>query len=75
MRKLKLQPRAVRTEREEIGDLKAQMNDIRTMLRLLQSGQVLETTTDTEQKVVDKFKDPEWNLLFQSRVYNQSHQS
>jgi len=45
------------------------------MLRLLQSGQVLETTTDTEQKVVDKFKDPEWNLLFQSRVYNQSHLS
>ena len=75
MRKLKLQPRAVRTEREEIGDLKAQMNDSRTMLRLLQSGQVLETTTDTEQKVVDKFKDPEWNLLFQSSVYNQSHLS
>jgi hypothetical protein len=58
MRKMQLQPRAVKTERQEIGDLKSQMTEVMTMLKLLQTGQSLETTTDDEKKILDKFKDP-----------------
>lgn len=70
LRKIQLKPRSVKTEREEIGDLKAQMNDMMNMMKIMQVGQTLNATNETERLVVDKFRSPTVEdappLLFQN---------
>ncbi len=54
---LNVQPRAVKTERQEIGDLKSQINDLVQMMKLVTMGQQLNATTDGEKKLIDRMND------------------
>ena len=62
LRKMQLQPRAVKTERQEIGDLKTAMNEVMTMIKVMQAGQQLNATNETERLVVNKFSQPNLDM-------------
>ena len=56
--KQSVKPRAAQTERQEINDLKSQMNDMMTMMKMvaLGRGDELNATTDHETRVAQKFQ-------------------
>ena len=54
---LAVHPRAVPTERQQIGELQTQINDIIQMMKLIQVQNPLEITTDNEKRIAEKINE------------------
>ena len=57
LQKSTAQPKAVKTERQEIGDLKTQVNEMMNLLKLMTVNQPLNATTASERLLVNRFNE------------------
>ena len=57
LHKTTVRPASLKTERQEISDLKAQMNEMTAMMKMVTVGSNLNITTETEARLAEKFQD------------------